>query len=119
MTRIGLASAFALALTAPASAASADGYHTVYGIGTKTCAAVQDWIQKNEISSYGYLDAYVAGYLTATNVMASGVDDIGGGLQPRQLMRKVLDYCDQNPGVTFQQAIADFVILRSSGRDSP
>jgi hypothetical protein len=69
------------------------------------------------MASYGYLDAYVGGYLTATNVMASGVDDIADGLQPRQLVRKVLAYCDQNPNITFQQAIADFVMLRSSGRD--
>ena len=78
---------------------------------------LQDWIQKNVMASYGYLDAYVGGYLTATNVMASGVDDIADGLQPRQLVRKVLDYCDQNPNITFQQAIADFDMLRSSGRD--
>ena len=112
MNRIVLASVFATVLTAPAIAASEGGYHTVYGIGTKTCAAVQDWIQKNGISSYGYLDAYVAGYLTATNVIASGVDDIGDGLQPRQMMRKVLGYCDRNPDVIFQQAIFDAFIIQ-------
>jgi hypothetical protein len=114
LNRVILVGALGVVVTTPVNAASSDGYYTVYGFGAKTCEYVNEFIQKNGVSSYGAIDSYVSGYLSATNQLTEGVDDISGDLQPRQAMRKVLDYCDQNPGVTFQEAIADFVKRRAT-----
>jgi hypothetical protein len=118
MKRIGLV--LALMMTAPAHAATPEGYMTSGGVGGIRCAVYSNALAEARqagLQSYKGASAmnefvqYAYGFFTGYNSVADGIFDILGGIRDDQMHITVLSmadtYCAANPTDTFDGALVD------------
>lgn len=93
----------------------------IWGYGTKTCTAYigtyRAWEQgkQEQVWEYFRYRDWLTGFVTALT-LATGVD-IMHGVEPKNAMRRINLYCEENLGKDFFTASSEFIrILGSGGR---
>lgn len=89
-----------------ASAKSVAGRYVAFGPGNWSCADAVAVAEGNNPRSQGRLDGFVAGYLSATNVILRNTYDIQGGQPASAAKARVLAFCRDNPSVKLANALA-------------
>ncbi|WP_410474282.1 hypothetical protein [Guyparkeria sp. TX1] len=102
-----LVAAVALALMpSPAIAKSVEGRFVAFGPGNWSCADAVAVAEGNHPGSQGQLDGFIAGYLTASNVILRNTYDIQAGKPASTAKMAVLTFCAENPEVDLANALA-------------
>ena len=89
-----------------AAAKSVEGRYVAFGAGNWSCEAAVAVAEGNHPGSQGKLDGFIAGYLTATNVILRNTYDIQAGQPASAAKRQVLAFCRDNPSVKLANALA-------------
>lgn len=115
--------ALAVAMTAalasmPASAKSVEGRFVAFGPGNWSCADAVAVAEGTHPGSQGKLDGFIAGYLTATNVILKNTYDIQAGKPAAAARAAVLDFCAAHPDVELANALAVHTQRRYPDRHS-
>ncbi|QGT79268.1 hypothetical protein GM160_10420 [Guyparkeria halophila] len=102
-----LVAAVALALMpSPATAKSVEGRFVAFGPGNWSCADAVAVAKGNHPGSQGKLDGFIAGYLTASNVILKNTYDIQAGESASAARTAVLEFCTEHPGGNLANALA-------------
>jgi len=94
------------ALAGVAAAKSVAGRYVAFGPGNWSCAEAVAVAEGNNPHSQGQLDGFVAGYLSATNVILRNTYDIQAGKPLPAAKRSVLAFCRDHPSVKLANALA-------------
>ncbi len=100
---------FAVALCLPTGtgwAKSVEGRYLAFGAGNWSCENAVAVAEGNHPASQGRLDGFIAGYLSATNVILKNTYDIQGGQPLSAAKTQVLAFCRDNPSVVLANALA-------------
>ena len=89
-----------------AVAKSVGGRFVAFGPGNWTCQDAVAVAEGNHPGSQGRLEGFIAGYLTATNVILRNTYDIQAGQPTSAAKRQVLAFCRDNPSVKLANALA-------------
>ncbi len=95
-----------LTLPTVVGAKSVEGRFVAFGPGNWSCADVVAVAEGNHPGSQGRLDGFIAGYLTASNVMLRNTYDIQAGKTASAAKTAVLAFCGENPGIKLANALA-------------
>lgn len=105
----GLVAATALVvLPTFVAAKSVEGRYVAFGPGNWSCADVVAVADGNHPGSRGRLDGFIAGYLTAGNVILRNTYDIQAGQPASAARTAVLAFCAENPGIKLANALAAY-----------
>lgn len=88
------------------AAKSVEGRFVAFGAGNWSCADAMAVAEGNHPGSQGRLDGFIAGYLTASNVILRNTYDIQAGSPASAAKTAVLAFCAENPDVTLANALA-------------
>ncbi|KTG17134.1 MULTISPECIES: hypothetical protein [unclassified Guyparkeria] len=94
------------AVNGSVAAKSVEGRFVAFGPGNWSCEDAVAVAQGNHPGSQGRLDGFIAGYLTATNVILRNTYDIQAGKSDAAGKRQVLAFCRDNPSVRLSNALA-------------
>lgn len=94
------------AMPTVAAAKSVEGRFVAFGPGNWSCADAVAVAEGNHPGSQGRLDGFIAGYLTASNVILKNTYDIQAGASSSDARAKVLAFCAENPKVNLANALA-------------
>ena len=89
-----------------AVAKSVQGRFVAFGPGNWTCQDAVAVAGGNHPGSQGRLEGFIAGYLSATNVILRNTYDIQAGNTASAAKRQVLAFCRDNPSVKLVNALA-------------
>ena len=89
-----------------AVAKSVEGRFVAFGPGNWSCEDAVAVAAGNHPGSQGRLDGFIAGYLTATNVILRNTYDIQAGQPASAAKRQLLAFCRDNPSVKLANALA-------------
>lgn len=89
-----------------AAAKSVEGRYVAFGPGNWNCEDVVAVAEGNHPGSQGRLDGFIAGYLSATNVILSNTYDIQAGKPASAARSRVLAFCRDNPSMKLANALA-------------
>ena len=89
-----------------AVAKSVEGRFVAFGPGNWSCEDAVAVEAGDHPGSQGRLDGFIAGYLTATNVILRNTYDIQAGTSDATAKRQVLAFCRDNPSVRLSNALA-------------
>lgn len=103
---LSLLSLILVCLAGNASAKSVAGRFVAFGAGNWTCQEAVAVAEGNHPGSQGRLAGFIAGYLTATNVILRNTYDIQAGEPASAAKRRVLAFCRDNPSVRLANALA-------------
>ena len=101
-----LLSVLLVGVNGTAVAKSVGGRFVAFGPGNWTCQDAVAVAEGNHPGSQGQLDGFIAGYLTATNVILRNTYDIQAGQATSAAKRQVLAFCRDNPSVKLANALA-------------
>ncbi len=87
-------------------AKSVEGRYLAFGPGNWTCEDAVAVAQGNHPGSQGRLDGFIAGYLSATNVILKNTYDIQGGQPLSAAKARVMGFCRDNPSMVLANALA-------------
>ncbi|MGM0691714.1 MAG: hypothetical protein ACQES3_09310 [Pseudomonadota bacterium] len=87
-------------------AKSVEGRFVAFGPGNWSCADTVAVAEGNHPGSQGRLDGFIAGYLTASNVILKNTYDIQAGSPASAAKSSVLAFCIENPDVDLANAMA-------------
>ena len=93
-------------LSGTAGAKSVEGRFVAFGPGNWQCEDAVAVAEGNHPGSQGRLAGFIAGYLTATNVIMRNTYDIQAGQPASAARREVLAFCRDNPSVRLANALA-------------
>ncbi|TKA89006.1 hypothetical protein FAZ79_07480 [Guyparkeria sp. SB14A] len=93
-------------MPSPATAKSVEGRFVAFGPGNWSCADAVAVAEGNHPGSQGKLDGFIAGYLTASNVILKNTYDIQAGESASSARTAVLEFCAEHPGVNLANALA-------------
>ncbi len=91
----------------------------IWGYGTKTCTSYietyQAWEQgkQEQVWEYFRYRDWLTGFITALT-LATGVD-IMHGVKPKNAMRRINLYCEENLGKDFFTASSEFIRILGTG----
>ncbi|RRQ20324.1 hypothetical protein D5687_10005 [Guyparkeria sp. SCN-R1] len=88
------------------AAKSVEGRFVAFGPGNWSCADAVAVVEGNHPGSQGRLDGFIAGYLTASNVILRNTYDIQGGEPASAARAALLEFCAENPDVNLANALA-------------
>ena len=88
------------------AAKSVEGRFVAFGPGNWSCEDAVAVAAGNHPGSQGRLDGFIAGYLTATNVILRNTYDIQAGQPASAAKRQLLAFCRDNPSVKLANALA-------------
>ncbi|MFO7808843.1 hypothetical protein [Guyparkeria sp.] len=88
------------------AAKSVEGRFVAFGPGNWSCADAVAVAEGNHPGSQGRLDGFIAGYLTASNVILKNTYDIQGGEPASAAKTAVLAFCTESPDVDLANALA-------------
>lgn len=98
----GLTGALALLAAAGAPAADAEGNYAVWGVGQASCYQFGKAYAAGELDTF---KAYLAGFLTAYNVVTEGVYQATGQRTLPENLAELDALCAKNPMDSFERAI--------------
>lgn len=101
-----LFSALLVGVNGGVAAKSVEGRYVAFGPGNWSCEDAVAVAAGNHPGSQGRLDGFIAGYLTATNVILRNTYDIQAGTSDATAKRQVLAFCRDNPSVKLSNALA-------------
>jgi len=93
-------------LNGTADAKSVEGRFVAFGPGNWQCEDAVAVAEGDHPGSQGRLAGFIAGYLTATNVITRNTYDIQAGQPASAARREVLAFCRDNPSVRLANALA-------------
>lgn len=99
----------ALSLCLPAGtgwAKSVEGRYLAFGPGNWACEDAVAVAEGNHPGSQGRLEGFIAGYLSASNVILKNTYDIQGGQPLSAAKARVLAFCRDNPRMVLANALA-------------
>ncbi|MCL7744739.1 hypothetical protein LV476_07245 [Guyparkeria hydrothermalis] len=88
------------------AAKSVEGRYVAFGPGNWNCEDAVAVAEGNHPGSQGRLNGFIAGYLSAANVILSNTYDIQAGKPASVAKRRVLAFCRDNPSVKLANALA-------------
>ena len=88
------------------AAKSVEGRFVAFGPGNWSCQDAVAVAEGSHPGSQGRLAGFIAGYLTATNVILRNTYDIQAGTPASAAQREVLAFCRDNPSVGLANALA-------------
>ncbi|WP_322521249.1 hypothetical protein SR882_10885 [Guyparkeria halophila] len=103
---VSIITAVLVAMPTLVAAKSVEGRFVAFGPGNWSCADAVAVAEGNHPGSQGRLDGFIAGYLTASNVILRNTYDIQAGEPASAARAAVLDFCAENPDVNLANALA-------------
>ena len=94
-----------LILSRPVLAADDGNNYAVWGLGQRSCISYMESREDNNSSRY---KDYVAGYLTATNLLMDKTYSISDKLSLPEIFEWLDEYCDTQSTSSFERALVDF-----------
>ena len=91
---------------APAVAADKSGSYAIRGMGAKSCYSYRQ--AREQQADERYRD-YLAGYLSAFNVLSEDTYSISGGLPTPEILLWLDDFCASQQMFSFEHALYAFV----------
>ncbi|MFP4462788.1 MAG: hypothetical protein ACLFO0_02925 [Guyparkeria sp.] len=113
-----IAAAALVAMPALVAAKSVEGRFVAFGPGNWSCEDAVAVADGNHPGSQGKLDGFIAGYLTASNVILENTYDIQSGEPVSAARKAVLEFCAENPRVNLANALAVHTQRRYPDRHS-
>ncbi|MFW6021210.1 MAG: hypothetical protein ACOCPR_03890 [Guyparkeria sp.] len=113
-----IAAAALVAMPALVAAKSVEGRFVAFGPGNWSCEDAVAVADGNHPGSQGKLDGFIAGYLTASNVILENTYDIQAGEPVSAARKAVLEFCAENPTVNLANALAVHTQRRYPDRHS-
>lgn len=101
-----------------AAAKSVEGRYVAFGPGNWSCEQAVAVAGGDHPGSQGRLDGFIAGYLTATNVILHNTYDIQAGRSRAEAKREVLAFCRDHPGMKLSNALAALTQRQYPNRQS-
>ncbi len=105
-------------MPALAAAKSVEGRFVAFGPGNWSCEDAVAVAEGDHPGSQGELDGFIAGYLTASNVILKNTYDIQAGESASAARDVVLEFCAENPTVNLANALAVHTQRRYPDRHS-
>lgn len=99
-------------------AKSVEGCYLAFGPGNWACEDAVAVAEGNHPGSQGRLDGFIAGYLSATNVILKNTYDIQGGQPQSAAKARVLEFCRDNPRMVLANALAVYTQRQYPDRHS-
>ena len=103
---VSIITAALVAMPTLVAAKSVEGRFVAFGPGNWSCAEAVAVAEGNHPGSQGRLDGFIAGYLTASNVILRNTYDIQAGKTASAAKTAVLAFCAEHPGVNLANALA-------------
>jgi hypothetical protein len=91
-----LSLAVSLLALSPAHAVDKSGSFAPKGMGFDTCKSLVDAVQKKDQKGLIVFIGWLEGFLTAVNMLQSGIYDIAPWQSPDTLLKMVASHCEQN-----------------------
>ena len=88
------------------AAKSVEGRFVAFGPGNWSCEDAVAVAEGSHPGSQGRLDGFIAGYLTASNVILRNTYDIQAGQPASAAKQAVLSFCADNPSINLANALA-------------